>query len=143
MLVGGQADDLEAEHRGGGLAELEQIHRRKTGAMIRVSLRLGGLVGGATEVQLAALGDYGEKVGLAFQIIDDWLDVQGDEVAMGKRLRKDSDLGKLTFPALLGVEQSRHRAEQLVAEACQRLDCFGTRASRLEALASYVLERNH
>jgi geranylgeranyl diphosphate synthase type II len=122
---------------------LERIHRRKTGAMIRVSLRLGGLVGGASDDQLAALDDYGEKVGLAFQIIDDWLDVQGDEAAMGKRLRKDSEHGKLTFPAVMGVEQSRARAEQLVGQACERIDLFGPRARSLDALARYVLERNH
>jgi geranylgeranyl diphosphate synthase, type II len=143
MLVGGQADDLSAEYQRGGIEDLERIHRRKTGAMIRVSLRLGGLVGRATEQQLAGLDGYGEKVGLAFQIIDDWLDVQGDEVAMGKRLRKDSQHGKLTFPALLGMEPSRRRAQQLIAEACEQVSCFGPRAQRLEALARYVLERNH
>jgi geranylgeranyl diphosphate synthase, type II len=143
MLVGGQADDLSAETDGGGIEELERIHRRKTGAMIRVALRLGGLVGRATSQQLAALDEYGEKVGLAFQIVDDWLDVQGDEAAMGKRLRKDSQHGKLTFPALLGMETSRRRAQQLVAQACERVSCFGPRANRLEALARYVLERNH
>jgi geranylgeranyl diphosphate synthase type II len=143
MLTGGQADDIEAENRAGTLADLERIHRRKTGAMIRVSLRLGGLVGRATEEQLAALGEYGDKVGLAFQIIDDWLDVQGDEAAVGKRLRKDSGSGKLTFPALLGMQESRRRAEQLIAEATQRIAGFGSPASRLESLARYVLERNH
>jgi geranylgeranyl diphosphate synthase type II len=156
MLVGGQADDLAAEARAGErrgvsptsppteqVAELERIHRRKTGAMIRVSLRLGGLVGRAGPQQLEALDGYGEKIGLAFQIIDDWLDVQGDEAAMGKRLRKDSEHGKLTFPALLGMEQSRRKAEELVAQACDGLSCFGPRATRLEALARYVLERNH
>jgi len=142
MLVGGQADDLEAEDREGGVDDLERIHRRKTGAMIRVSLRLGGLIGGASQEQLAALEDYGEKLGLAFQIIDDWLDVQGSEAAMGKRLRKDSELGKLTFPSVLGVAESRRRAEQLVAEACNRISGFGPRASNLEALARYVLERS-
>jgi geranylgeranyl diphosphate synthase, type II len=143
MLVGGQADDLEAEHQAGGLDDLERIHRRKTGAMIRVSLLLGGLVAQADEPKLAALEEYGDKVGLAFQIIDDWLDVQGDEVAMGKRLRKDSNLGKLTFPALLGVEQSRQRAEGLIAEACRTIGNLGPAASKLEGLARYVLERNH
>jgi geranylgeranyl diphosphate synthase type II len=143
MLVGGQADDMDAENRPGDLEALKHIHRRKTGAMIRVSLRLGGLVGGAREEELAALSEYGEKIGLAFQIIDDWLDVQGNEAAMGKRLRKDSELGKLTFPALLGVEESRRRAETLVAEACRRINGFGPRGRRLEALARYVLERNH
>jgi geranylgeranyl diphosphate synthase type II len=143
MLVGGQADDLSAEYQPGGIEELERIHRRKTGAMICVSLRLGGLVGRATEEQLAGLSRYGDKIGLAFQIIDDWLDVQGDEKTMGKRLRKDSQHGKLTFPALLGVEQSWQRAQQLVAEACEQVSCFGARGRRLETLARYVLERNH
>ncbi len=143
MLVGGQVDDIAAEQHGGGISELERIHRRKTGAMIRVSLRLGGLVGGADEEQLAALGEYGEKLGLAFQIVDDWLDVRGEEAAMGKRLRKDSEHGKLTFPRLLGAEESRRRAESLVAAACERIKGFGPRASTLEALARYVLERNH
>ncbi len=143
MLVGGQVDDIAAEKTGGNLADLERIHRRKTGAMIRVSLRLGGMVGGANEAQLAALGDYGDKLGLAFQIIDDWLDVQGDEKAMGKRLRKDSQHDKLTFPKLLGVQESRQRAEKLVAEACERIRLFGPRASTLEELARFVLERNH
>jgi geranylgeranyl diphosphate synthase type II len=143
MLVGGQADDLANEFGSGQLSDLERIHRRKTGAMIRVSLRLGGLVACANNDFLAALDYYGERVGLAFQIIDDWLDVQGNEAAMGKRLRKDSNLGKLTFPALLGVAASRERAEQLIAEACERVTCFGSRATHLQALARYVLERNH
>lgn len=143
MLVGGQADDLSAEHQVAGIEALERIHRRKTGAMIRVSLRLGGIVGRATQQQSAALEEYGDKVGLAFQIIDDWLDVQGDEAAMGKRLRKDKQHGKLTFPALLGVEQSRRRAQQLVDEACAQIACFGPRSQRLEALARYIVERNH
>lgn len=143
MLVGGQADDLGAEHRALGIDELHRIHRRKTGAMIRVSLRLGGLVGEASAEQLAALDTYGENVGLAFQIIDDCLDVRGDEAAMGKRLRKDSEHGKLTFPALLGLAESRKRAERLIEEACESVRCFGERAEMLEALARYVLERNH
>jgi geranylgeranyl diphosphate synthase type II len=143
MLVGGQADDLAHEFEMGGLEELERIHRRKTGAMIRVSLRLGGLVAGAKPAEIAALDYYGERVGLAFQIIDDWLDVQGTEANMGKRIRKDSDHGKLTFPALLGMEESRRRATQLVEEACERISCFGTNAAHLQSLAHYVLERNH
>ena len=143
MLVGGQADDLANEFGAGQLSDLERIHRRKTGAMIRVSLQLGGLVAQAPDDFLAALDYYGERVGLAFQIIDDWLDVQGNEEAMGKRLRKDSNLGKLTFPALLGMEESRRRAEMLVAEACELALCFGVHGTHLIALARYVLERNH
>ena len=141
-LVGGQEDDLKAEYAELEIEPLERIHRRKTGAMIRVSLRLGGIVAGADERQLAALETYGEKLGLAFQIVDDLLDLEGDEAALGKRTKKDSNHGKLTFPAVLGSEESRRRAEQLTGEAIAALAPFGDRAAGLEALARYVLERN-
>jgi geranylgeranyl diphosphate synthase, type II len=142
-LVGGQADDLLLEHTGGDITTLENIHRRKTGAMFLASLRLGGLVAGADEVQQAALERYGRKIGLAFQIADDLLDVQGTEAALGKRVGKDSQHGKLTFPALLGVEESQRRAQQLVDEACDALTPLGEKRAALEVLARYVLERNH
>ena len=142
-LVGGQEDDLKHQFNGGGIEPLERIHRRKTGAMICVSLRLGGLIGHANDQQLAALEAYGEKIGLAFQIVDDLLDLSGDASTMGKKTGKDADHGKLTFPAVLGIEASRQRAQRLVEEACQSVACFGPRAEGLEALARYVLERNH
>ncbi|MDA1051008.1 MAG: polyprenyl synthetase family protein [Planctomycetota bacterium] len=141
-MVGGQVDDLAAEFQDRGIEHLERIHRRKTGAMFLVSLRLGALVAGADGEQLAALNAYGSKLGLAFQIADDLLDVRGDESAMGKRTGKDSDRGKLTFPALLGVDESARRARQLIDEACTALVIFGANASQLEALARYVVERN-
>ena len=141
-LVGGQLDDLQGEHTQQGLEQLEAIHRRKTGAMFRVSLRLGGLTGGANEAQLAALDVYGQKLGLAFQIVDDLLDFSGDEAALGKRAQKDSGRGKLTFPALLGVEASRQRADELIHSAIDVLNVFDSRAARLQSLARYVLERN-
>ncbi len=142
-MVGGQVDDLAAQFQDGGLEMLERIHRRKTGAMFRVSLRLGALVARAETEQLAALDVYASKLGLAFQIADDLLDVRGDEAAMGKRLKKDSNHGKLTFPALLGVEESERRARQLIDEACEAVAMFGSNASQLETLARYVVERNH
>ena len=141
-LVGGQADDLAAEAGGGDLATLESIHRRKTGAMFLASLRLGGLCAAANNEQMTALDAYGKAIGLAFQIVDDLLDAGGDEQAVGKRLQKDADRGKLTFPRLLGVEESRRRAGELIAEAVAALACFGSAAEGLEALARYVLERN-
>jgi geranylgeranyl diphosphate synthase type II len=141
-MVGGQVDDLAAEFQDAGLEQLERIHRRKTGAMFLVSLRLGALIAGADVGQLAALNTYGAKLGLAFQIADDLLDVSGDESAMGKRTGKDSDRGKLTFPALLGVDESTRRACALIEEACAALVIFGPNASQLEALARYVVERN-
>jgi geranylgeranyl diphosphate synthase type II len=143
-LVGGQQDDLQAEESDtGDLAQLQQIHRRKTGAMFRVSLRLGGIVGGATAEELAALDAYGRHVGLAFQITDDLLDAQGEASKLGKRTKKDDGRGKLTFPRLLGVEESRTRAAALVEEACAAVNLFGERAGWLQALARYVLARDH
>ncbi len=142
-LVGGQEDDLQSEFSTEGVEQLERIHRRKTGAMICVSLRLGGLIGGADRQQLSALNLYGEKIGLAFQIVDDLLDLSGDASTMGKKTGKDADRGKLTFPAVLGIDASRQRAQRLIAEACESIARFGPRAAGLEALARYILERNH
>jgi geranylgeranyl diphosphate synthase, type II len=140
-LVGGQQDDLESEFSASGTEQLERIHRRKTGAMIEVSLRLGGLIAGANESQLTALKAYGEKLGLAFQIVDDLLDLEGSQAALGKRTAKDEKRGKLTFPAVLGSEESRRRATQLISEATQALEPFGNHSAPLTALAHYVLER--
>nr|WP_261345007.1 farnesyl diphosphate synthase [Lignipirellula cremea] len=141
-LVGGQADDLSSQGEG-GIAHLEHIHRRKTGALFRASLQLGAIAAGADADKLQALDTYGEKMGLAFQIVDDLLDLESDEETLGKRTQKDSQQGKLTFPGLLGVDESRRRAEQLIADACRSLTLFGPQASRLEGLAHYVLERKH
>jgi geranylgeranyl diphosphate synthase type II len=153
-LVGGQAEDIlgklasiadssdpVAAQR--ALEQLESIHHRKTGAMIRVSLRLGALVAGADAAQLAALERFGHCLGLAFQITDDLLDVCGNEAEVGKRVRKDSAQGKLTFPGLLGVDRSAQRAEELVREACAAIQPLGLQASGLDAIARYVLERQH
>jgi geranylgeranyl diphosphate synthase type II len=141
-LVGGQADDIGGR-LDGSLEALESMHARKTGAMIAVSLALGGMTAGADLPQIEALARYGRSLGLAFQIVDDLLDVRGHESAVGKRLRKDSQAGKLTYPGLLGVEASFRRARELVTEACQAVDPLGPRAAGLAHLARYVLERNH
>ncbi len=142
-LVGGQADDLAGQFSGAGLELLEAIHRRKTGAMLLVSLQLGARVAGADRRQLAALTEYGQCLGLAFQITDDLLDVRGDSRAMGKRAGKDSGRGKLTFPGILGIDESTRRADALIAQACEALAPLGTRAVGLQSLAQYVLNRNH
>jgi geranylgeranyl diphosphate synthase type II len=146
-LVGGQADDLAGGENnigqsGGELAALESIHRRKTGAMFVVSLQLGGLVARAEPAQQQALEGYGRRLGLAFQIADDLLDVSGDEGALGKRVGKDSTHGKLTFPGVLGIEESRKYAERLIDEACRELEPLGSVAQPLVELARFVLERN-
>jgi geranylgeranyl diphosphate synthase type II len=111
--------------------------------MIRVSLRLGGMTAGAMPEQLEALEQYGSRLGLAFQVTDDLLDVRSTEQSMGKRVGKDAEKGKITFPGLLGIEASESYAEQLIAEACAALEPLGPQAEGLVALARYVLERNH
>ncbi len=142
-MVGGQIDDLAGQFCDEGLAALEAIHRRKTGAIFQASLRLGALVAGADDEQLSALAAYGQRMGLVFQITDDLLDVRGDATAMGKRVGKDSGRGKLTFPKVLGVEQSDERARALVIEACAALTPLAPHAEPLHALAHYVVERDH
>jgi geranylgeranyl diphosphate synthase type II len=141
-LVGGQADDLAAESLEPTDALLEAIHRRKTGAMFRVSLKLGGLVAGGSEEELAALDAYGCRFGLAFQITDDLLDVGGKEESAGKRVGKDARLGKITFPGLLGVAESRRRAEELIRHACDAVAVFGERGRPFVDLAQFILARN-
>ncbi len=141
-MVGGQVDDLQAEFQGGDLTRLESIHRRKTGAMINVSLRLGALVARAAAEQQAALDAYGTRLGLAFQIVDDLLDQCGRAADLGKHVHKDAAQGKLTFPAVLGVEASRRRAQTLVEEACGALAVFQDRAGALQGLAHYVIHRS-
>ena len=97
----------------------------------------------ATDEQLESLDSYGQSLGLAFQITDDLLDLHGDQAEMGKRTGKDSGHGKLTFPAVLGESKSRLRAERLIDDACESVECFGMKASRLEALARFVLVRKN
>jgi geranylgeranyl diphosphate synthase type II len=142
-MVGGQMSDLEAEARSDlGLSDLEWIHRRKTGALLNASLEMGAIVAGASESQRSALVVYGRAVGLAFQIVDDVLDVEGDESKMGKRVGKDHGLGKCTYPGLLGVEASRARASALAEEAERALDLFGDMGEPLRALAWHLVERD-
>ena len=142
-MAGGQMADLEAEGRTDAtLDQLEAIHRRKTGALLRASLKMGGIVAGADPTTIEALDRYGHAVGLAFQIVDDLLDVQGDETKLGKRVNKDQGLGKWTYPGLLGLDGSRQRARELADEAVEALTALGGRGDRLRALALELLERD-
>jgi geranylgeranyl diphosphate synthase type II len=136
------ADDLGQQFQAGDLATLESVHRRKTGAMLAVSLELGWLCAGASPHDLPALLDYGDAVGLAFQITDDLLDVRGTALALGKGVRKDSGHGKLTFPGLLGIDDSMRRAHQCTERACQAIASLGERGAKLRALANYIVERD-
>ena len=142
-MVGGQMADLEAEGRTDGTVErLEAIHRRKTGALLRAPLGMGAAVAQASSEITFALEKYGRSIGLAFQIIDDLLDVEGDEAKLGKRVQKDSDHGKWTYPGLLGIEASRAKAQLLAADAVAALEPLGVQGSILRALAWTLLERD-
>lgn len=153
QLVGGQADDLAAEGRFGPSAAtkankeqlqlLQSIHRRKTGAMISVSVELGGVAVGCSLDHLEMLSEYGRAIGLAFQIVDDCLDVESTADQMGKRTGKDSSQGKLTYPGLLGLAQSRQWAAQLIEVATESVRPLREQADKLTALARYVLERKN
>ena len=142
QLVGGQADDLAGPGANGTLDDLKGIHARKTGALIRASLRLGGLTASADTAALDTLDAYGARIGLAFQIADDLLDARGQEAQAGKRVGKDAAAGKLTYPGLLGIVESQRLARQLIEEAIDALAPLPGRTEALEALAQYVLERN-
>lgn len=141
-MVGGQIDDLNAATGAGTLEWLESLHRRKTGALLSVCLKMGGIIAGADSERQKALMEYGEKIGLAFQIADDLLDVEGDAEKLGKEVRKDDAAGKLTYPGLLGVEESKRRARDLVSSARDSLRPLGPAGSRLVALADYIVERD-
>ncbi len=140
-MVGGQALDILAQNEKIGMEGLHEIHRLKTGALLRVSLRAGAILAGAGKEALEALSDYGEKIGLAFQIADDILNVEGDPALLGKGTGSDAARGKTTFPALLGVDASRARAEELVIGAVASLAPFDDRAAPLRKIARYILAR--
>ena len=140
-MVGGQLLDIRADGRVGDVALLEEIHRRKTGALLRVSVCLGGLLGGGDEAQMGALCVYGEKIGLAFQIVDDILDVEGDEALMGKPTGSDEGLNKATYPVLYGIEASKKLARSTCEEALQALEIFPNQAPELESLARFIVLR--
>ena len=140
-MVGGQVLDLESEELPIGAAALESIHRRKTGALLAASLRIGALAAGAAEEVLAALTVYGEDVGLAFQIVDDVLDVTESAEALGKTAGKDVSVGKATYPALFGIDGARALAARRVEEAVSALHAVRIASPELEALAGFVLGR--
>jgi geranylgeranyl diphosphate synthase type II len=140
-MIGGQVADLEGEGKPPNAALLETIHRAKTGALLRASLRMGAICAGADEPQYAALSCYGEHVGLAFQIVDDILDVEESSEALGKTAGKDAQQHKITFPAVYGLEESRRMAEQECARAHAALSPFTDRAVRLHELADLIVHR--
>lgn len=141
-LVGGQVDDLSNQFAEADIRLLEKIHLRKTAALLIASLKLGAISAKADAKQLVCLEKYGKHLGLAFQIVDDLLDLKGDQVKMGKRTNKDSQLGKLTYPSVLGVAESELRAHQMIDSAIDALQPFGQSAEPLTYLARFVVERS-
>jgi len=140
-MIGGQVADLEGEGKTPNPELLESIHRAKTGALLRASLRMGALYVGATAEQYTALSCYGEHIGLAFQIVDDILDVEESSEALGKTAGKDAAQHKITFPAVYGLDTSHRMAEEECARAHQVLAPFGERAARLHELADMIVHR--
>ncbi len=141
-MIEGQARDLEFEGRQIDIDALEEMHRLKTGAMIRAAVVSGALIGGADNRRLECLDTYSYNIGLAFQVVDDILNVVGDPAVLGKAVGTDSRRNKNTYPALLGLEGARQKASELVEAALIALRTFGERAEPLRALALYILERN-
>ena len=141
-MIAGQVNDLDGEGKFPSAHLLESIHRAKTGALLLASVRMGGIYAGATGRQLAALSDYGEHIGLAFQIVDDVLDVEQSSEALGKTAGKDAQQHKITFPAVYGLERSREMAEEERRAAHLALACFDERGERLKQLADKIVRRN-
>jgi geranylgeranyl diphosphate synthase, type II len=140
-MVGGQVADLESEGKRVEPQTLEYIHRSKTAALIRASVSAGAISAGAGIADIARLRKFGETIGWAFQVTDDILDVEESSAALGKTAGKDIAQQKATYPAVFGVAQSREIAAKLANDAIAQLDSFGERASRLRALAEFLVHR--
>jgi geranylgeranyl diphosphate synthase type II len=141
-MVGGQAVDIESEGRKVDPSLVEFIHTHKTGALIYASVSAGAILGGGSGDEINAINSYGEKIGLAFQVADDILDVKGDSDTMGKDAGSDERKGKITYPSVLGLEKSEEVKRGLVKEAIDALDIFEHRADPLRHIAKYIGERN-
>jgi farnesyl diphosphate synthase len=142
-MCGGQALDIDATGQTIDLADLERLHALKTGALLRCAVRLGALAGNAAPGQAAQLDRYADALGLAFQIRDDLLDIEGDAATLGKTAGKDAAQDKATFPALIGIKASRTRLDELAATMRQALDALDADTGPLDALARMVVERTH
>ena len=140
-MIGGQVIDIESERLPPTAELLARIHRAKTGALLRASVRMGAICGGAEAGKFEAISQYGEHVGLAFQIVDDILDVEESSEALGKTAGKDAAQGKITFPAVYGLDESRKMAADECAKAHAALDVFGERAIRLRQIADLIVHR--
>ncbi len=142
-MIGGQVLDIEGENQSLDLPSLQRLHRMKTGALLTASCRLGALAAGAGDRELRTVTTFGQKLGLAFQIIDDVLDVTSSAEKMGKATGKDAAKGKNTYPALLGLPQSKAQAATELHTALETISLLGPAAKRLKSLAKFVVEREN
>jgi geranylgeranyl diphosphate synthase type II len=142
-MVGGQVLDIQAEHQDIDLSTLQNIHKHKTGMLIRAAVRMGAIVGGATDRQLDDMTGYAEDIGLAFQIADDVLNVTGTREELGKNPNTDAERGKKTYPTFYGVEDAKRLADECVARGITRLSSFGPSADPLRDLARYITARKN
>ena len=142
-MVAGQAEDIQAQGMGQNGENLSFIHAHKTGALITVSVRMGAILANAGKRRIASLTRYGENIGLAFQIIDDILDIRGDSAELGKPAGSDERKKKLTYPGLYGIDPSMRKAEELVQGALDALGDFSHRAGPLREIARYIVQRTN
>ncbi len=142
-MVGGQVVDIESEGKDVDLATLQFLHTHKTGAMLLVSVQAGARLGNATDADFRVLTRYGERIGLAFQIADDILDVEGKAEILGKTPGSDRSKKKATYPSVVGLEESKRRAKELVEGALEALGCFGAEADPLRKIARFIVERDY
>lgn len=142
-MIGGQMFDLLATHLSLNLDDIKRLQSMKTGQLITFSCEAGAILGQASESEALALTKYSQDLGLAFQIADDLLDVEGNQEEVGKELRKDNDLGKATFVSLLGVEEAHRQAQLLVQSAISHIECFNNSADRLRQVAQFVIDRRN
>ncbi|MCD6306092.1 MAG: polyprenyl synthetase family protein [Deltaproteobacteria bacterium] len=140
-MVGGQAVDIQWEGKSADQKVVRFMHTHKTGAMIAASVASGAILAGAGEARRRSILSYGEKIGLAFQISDDILDIEGDSETMGKQAGADEKKGKMTYPAVLGLDESRRIEEELVQGAIEELRAFDVRAEPLRSIAQYIIKR--
>lgn len=140
-MIGGQTVDLESETQAVPLETVDFIHAHKTGALITASLTAGAIIGGAGEAELDRIRQYGRNIGLAFQIIDDILDITGDQEKLGKDIGSDQEKQKSTYPSILGLEASRQKAQTLLTESRRILEVFGDKAEFLTALSEFLAKR--
>ena len=140
-MVGGQVVDILSQNKPADLETVQQMHSRKTAALIAAATESGALTGKGSEAQVAALARYGRAIGLAFQIADDILDIEGDTELLGKTTGADEARGKVTYPAAVGLERSRQTANEMVNDALAALEGFDDRANPLRSLANYIITR--